>query len=243
VSEDDRCPNCGALVGPEAEWCGQCYLPLRRTPDPAPDPAPTEPTPAGAAPPRTSPDGAAAAARPPASNLVQMPGGGAVEIEAGHATWTCAVCGEVNPIELSNCVVCGTSFTRLFAEPEEAPSLDPEKAAVWSILFPGLGHWKLGRKADGVARMVLFLWTFGTLVLLLASRFGKGGLGPVVALAGLFAIASGALYVTSIVDAYRLARGDDPLVSSRVLLWSSAGFVLLTVLVATLVTLPAARGG
>jgi hypothetical protein len=42
-------------------------------------------------------------------------------------------------------------------------------------------------------------------------------------------------------DAYRLAAGDTPVMSSRALLWTSAGLVFLSVLIATFVTLPAAR--
>ena len=25
-----RCPTCGALASPDAEWCGQCFAPLNR---------------------------------------------------------------------------------------------------------------------------------------------------------------------------------------------------------------------
>jgi hypothetical protein len=32
-----RCVTCGALLGPDAEWCGQCYALVR--PRPGPDPA------------------------------------------------------------------------------------------------------------------------------------------------------------------------------------------------------------
>jgi hypothetical protein len=119
--------------------------------------------------------------------------------------------------------------------------MDPERAAIWSMALPGLGHWKLHRRADAVARFVLFAWSFGTLAVLLVSRFGKGGLGPTVPLVGLFALATFSVWVLSILDAYRLARGDAPLVSSRTLLWASAGLVVTSVLLATMLTFSARR--
>jgi hypothetical protein len=41
---------------------------------------------------------------------------------------------------------------RLFLEEDERPEMDPQSAAVWSMIFPGLGHWKLGRRAEAIAR-------------------------------------------------------------------------------------------
>ena len=43
-----RCATCGGLLGPDAEWCGQCFAPVR-----------------AAAPERASPNGSAAADLPP----------------------------------------------------------------------------------------------------------------------------------------------------------------------------------
>jgi len=112
---------------------------------------------------------------------------------------------------------------------------------VWSMLWPGLGHWKLGRRTEAVARFAMFAWAFGALLILVVSRFGKGGLGPTFPLFVLFLGASLMIYVVSAMDAYRLAAGDAPVMSSRALLWTSAGLVFLSVLIATFVTLPAAR--
>jgi uncharacterized membrane protein len=129
----------------------------------------------------------------------------------------------------------------LFADEDERPDVDPQSAAVRSMVLPGLGHWKLGLRADAVARMVMFGWAFGALLVLLVSRFGKGGLGPTMPLFVLFLGSSAAIYSLSAIDAYRIAAGDLPLISSRTLLWASAGLVVLSVLIASLVTLPAAR--
>jgi ribosomal protein L40E len=225
---DRRCPSCGALVSVDAQWCGQCFMPLEQV----------EPrTPAGAA---TAPPGgpgpSVASTLPPAGAAA-----GAIEVEGGKLAWTCPVCDARNPIEANECSTCGTPFSRLLEEPTGRPDVEPQTAAVWSLALPGLGHWKLGRRTDAVARFAMFGWAFGALLILLASRFGKGGLGPTFPLFLLFVGASLMIHVLSAVDAYRLASGDPPVVSSRTLLWTSAGLVFLSVLIATFVTLPAAR--
>jgi ribosomal protein L40E len=213
VSQEARCPSCGALVSAEAEWCGQCYARLPRAVE-------------------------AEGRRP---TIVETPGGGRLDVSGDRPAWDCPVCGERNPIEATTCSTCGTPFTRLFEQPVERPEIEPQTAAVWSLVWPGLGHWKAGYRGEAIARIVLFAWTFGTLVALVVSRFGKGGLGATLPLFALFLASAAAVYVLSALDAYRLAGGGPPLVSSRVLLWASAAVVLVSVILATLVTLPAAR--
>ena len=210
---EPRCPDCGGLVAPSAEWCGQCFAPLR----------PTRPGP------RT---GTAA---------VATPGGGKVEINEGKAAWDCPVCGDRNSIEASVCGTCQTPFARLFEQPEDGPRVRPRTAALWSLAFAGLGHWKAGQLPDGIARMVLFAWTLSTVVVVLVSRSGAG-FGSSISLFVLYLGAATGIYVLSAIDAYRAADGEPPLVSSRVLLWASAALVLASIALATLVTLPAARG-
>lgn len=213
-----RCPNCGALVTADAEWCGQCFAPL--TSSEARAPAVVRETSGGGVP-------------------ADLPNG--IEIEDGRPAWTCPVCETRNPIEASTCSACGTPFSRLLEEPQAETQLDPQTAAVWSMVFPGLGHWKLERRGDAIARFAMFGWSFGTLLVLLFSRVGKGGLGATTPLFLLFLGASVVIYVLSAVDAYRIASGEQPIVSSRALLWTSAGLIVLSVLIATFVTLPAAR--
>ncbi len=161
----------------------------------------------------------------------------------GDAFWPCPACDHRNPIHLDVCEVCGTPFARLFREQERVPEIDPGTALLWSALFPGLGHWRCGRTLDGVARGVIFTWTFGTLLILVLSRIGKGGLGATAALFGLFLVSALAVWVSSAYDAYRIAGGYEPLVSSRTLLWGSVVLIVVSVLLASLVTLPAVRGG
>jgi RNA polymerase subunit RPABC4/transcription elongation factor Spt4 len=249
MSSERRCPDCGALVTADADWCGQCYTSLRSgtgttsdtdseleavtrdagTQEPATPDMPAAPLVAGA------PDAE------PGAEVSEAVGG--VEPQEGELTWSCPVCERRNPMDLDVCTVCGTPFGRLFQEPEKRPEISPKDAAAWSVLLPGLGHWKSGRKPDGVARWILLAWTVGTLAVLLVSRFGTGGLGPTASLVYLFVAATALLYVESAVDAYRVAAGDRPLLSSRGLMWAVVGLVLLSVLLGSLVVLPAARGG
>ena len=121
--------------------------------------------------------------------------------------------------------------------------MDPERAAVWSLVLPGLGHWKLGRRADAVARFVLFGWTFGTLCVLIVSRVGKGGMGPTFALFVLFAPRRRRCTGCRCSTRTASRSGEEPVVGTRMLLWGSAGLVVLSMLIATLVTLPRARTG
>lgn len=201
----------------DAGWCGQCYAPL------GPSTASAEKEVA------------------PATDAVRAAAGRGIEVQDGRTTWICPACETRNTIEADLCSACGTQFGRLFEEPEDRPQVDPQTAAVWSMVCPGLGHWRLGRKGDAIARFAMFGWAFGALLILLVSRFGKGGLGPTFPLFLLFLLASLTIYVLSASDAYRIAAGGVPIVGSRALLWGSVGFIVLSILIATFVTLPAAR--
>jgi RNA polymerase subunit RPABC4/transcription elongation factor Spt4 len=231
VISERRCPSCGALVSGDAAWCGQCYVSLSEEQTPPEQASSDEaPSPETAATAETGPgDEAAEAAESP-------------EPQEGGPAWPCPVCEHRNSMDLNVCPVCGTPFGRLFEEPEVRRQIEPKDAAAWSILLPGVGHLKAGRRADGVARLVLFAWVVGTLAVMLISRFGTGGLGPTASFVYLFVIVAVLLYVESAVDAYRVAAGDDPLVSSRMLMWAVVAVVMLLVLLGSLVVLPAARG-
>ena len=211
-----RCPTCGALVFADADWCGQCYASLRA---PAAEPVRHAPV-------ATATEGRVA----PAAE------------EEAEPAWPCPACGHRNAIELNLCAVCGTSFARLFQDAEPGPRVSPRDAAVWSLALPGLGHWKSGRPLDGIVWMAISLWTVGTVVLMLLSRTGSTGLGPTIPLLVLFVAAMVVLWVTSALDAHRIASGVRPLVTSRALLWGSVALVILSVvLLATLVVVPASR--
>jgi DNA-directed RNA polymerase subunit RPC12/RpoP len=233
MSAEARCPNCGALIVGDARWCGQCYAPLDRGPAEAPEPAVVAPqvTVAEAAP-------AAASASETAAGLSRVQ-----FRKVGEALlWACPQCGQDNPMESPVCSACGTSFSSLLAEEHQAegPTMTEGQALV-SSLAPGLGHIRLGRSAEGVARMILFLWAAGLGVLMLLSlRTPKpvNGVavptpaskptGPILGVAVLFLAAALGIWVISALDAARLARGEeDQLLKPRVLL---VGTIVLTVL-------------
>jgi hypothetical protein len=211
-----RCPNCRALVSEDAEWCGQCFASLK---EPAAEPASI---------PEGSPLRVAVAARAAG--------------EAGDvrkvATWTCPACEHENALELDVCEVCFTPFAALFREPEEGPAVDPRTALTRSLIFPGLGHRAIGKGPDGLARGMMFAWTFGTTILILVSHVSSGPLTGMLLLYGGLAVA---IYVFTAFEAYRMAQGDGALVSSRVLLWIAVGLVLVSVLMATVLIFAAAR--
>jgi hypothetical protein len=209
-----RCPNCGALVSEDAEWCGQCFVSLR---EPVAEPVPED---------------------SPLQVAVVSPSG--VEPRAGGkiATWTCPACEHENALELDACAVCHTPFSALFREPDEGPKADPRTALTRSLIFPGLGHAAIGKGADGLARGMLFAWTFGTAILILVSGVSTGPLSGMLLLYGGLAVA---VYGFSALEAYRMAQGEGVLVTSRVLLWFAVGLVLVSVLMATVLIFTAAK--
>jgi hypothetical protein len=209
-----RCPSCGALVAADADWCGQCLASLRE---------PASATPAA--------PGRIAVAT--ASRLGHGAGG-----DEPLAAWRCPTCDADNDLDVHSCRICGTPFSRLFEGPQRPPAVSPGAAAAWSLLLPGLGHWFARRHAEAVARFVLAAWVGGMLVLLLVSRDGKDGFGTVAALVGLFAIAAIALWTEAAIDARRLVAGMRPVVSSRTMLWACVALVVLSILLATVLTLP-----
>lgn len=203
--EDHRCPNCNALVSADAEWCGQCFSSLR---------APT-PEPATAAVP--------VVARPREGTEERGPGEGE---EPATLTWPCPTCGSQNDIALDLCSVCGTSFGQLLREERAVPTVSPRDAFLWSLTFPGVGHAKAGRAPDGIARGTLFVLSFGlALVIVVSGVSSPPVFGVVVLLLGSAMV----LYLGSAAEAYRIAGGGSPFVSSRALLWATVALIMLTV--------------
>jgi hypothetical protein len=162
-----------------------------------------------------------------------------VPVVVRHPTWPCAVCETENAIELDSCAACGAPFARLFQDRKTHPDVEPGSAVVRSLLFPGLGQVHCGRTADGVARMVLFLWTVGTAAVLLLSRGGSGSLVTPVAL--LFLGGAVVLYATSALDSYRQAAGEAPVLTPRYLLYGTVGLILLSMVSLFLVVTKAAH--
>ncbi len=48
------------------------------------------------------------------------------------------------------------------------------------MIWPGLGHWMLGRRADAVARFAMFAWAFGAGLPGVAVDVGGSGVLSVV---------------------------------------------------------------
>ncbi len=126
MSAELRCRSCGALIAPDAAWCGQCYAPVV---EPGPEPQPE--------------------AIPPARATAK-------EASTAEPFWPCSACGGRSPIEADACVTCGTPFAALMRDEPERPSVEPSDAVVRSLVFPGLGHRLLGRPTDGLARGAVF---------------------------------------------------------------------------------------
>jgi hypothetical protein len=193
-------------VSVDAGWCGQCFQPLTEpAPPPAPaiDRGPLEPDPV----------------------VADEPTG------EGIAWWPCPVCGGRNALELESCATCGTPFAVLMGLDQQPPKVDPAEAMRWSLVFPGLGHRRIGRGADGIARGVLF-----TMALLMAVIAASAGLSAPALLGEfvLFLAMAIAVYVATAFEARRLAEGGTPLVSSRTLLWLTVGVVLVSGLILAL---------
>jgi hypothetical protein len=229
MTTERRCPNCGGLVGADAEWCGQCYARLDQ-------PSEAPPQPAGAARPQEGPDqgppgsvpeaGAPTTTAPPS----RLAGGGRgpVRRSSQGLIWTCPRCDLENPIETRICSRCGVRFESLFAQPDQRPRVDPGRAARLSLLFPGAGHIAAGRTAEGVARAVIFGWAALTVLAILVMRGGFRP-GPLLPLVLLYVAAAAGLYGITAVDAGRAAQGEPQLLSSRILLYGVGGLILLTV--------------
>ena len=141
MSDERRCPNCGALVSEEAEWCGQCFTSLRE-PEPEPEPEPAPP-----AQPVTTPAASAA---------------------SGPAFWPCTVCGAQNPIAYDVCATCGTAFATVMRGVTRR-SVDPQLARTRSLWFPGAGHAILGYSMDGFARGAAFTLSLAVAIFLAVS--------------------------------------------------------------------------
>lgn len=148
--------------------------------------------------------------------------------------WECPACQTENPIEAVTCRVCGTPFARLLEEERRGPALDPGRAVSRSLLFPGLGHAAAGRGAEGLARAVVFGYTLAIVITVLVMRSGEG-FGPFLPLV-LISVAAGiALYALSAVDAGRLARGEQQVLSSRAMLYGAVGLMLVTIVILVIV--------
>ncbi|HWL91618.1 MAG TPA: zinc ribbon domain-containing protein [Actinomycetota bacterium] len=194
-----RCPSCGALVIADAEWCGQCFTSLKDASDP----------------------------EPATTSVISRPAIEGERREGGAgATWPCPTCGSQNPIELDECSVCGTSFAQLLRQDEPRPTVSPRDAFLWSLTFPGVGHAKAGRAADGIARGTLFVLAFGLALVIVLSGVSSA---PIFGVVSLLLVSALTIYLGSAAEAYRIADGGSPFVSARTLLWATVALIMVSV--------------
>ncbi len=224
VTEETRCPQCGARNKADADWCTQCYTRLDE-PTPSPPPPPSAPTPAvGPVPP--------APAEVPPGTATDATGDGTLRSGDGRfrqaedgLEWRCEVCQEWNPIERVTCRVCSTPFGRSPRDDQRParPDVAPALLVGGSLVLPGLGHWLLGLRGAAVLRLVLALvWGLGGITLFLQAReSGQSFLPAVPLLLGWAIVAAG-----SANDAHVEGGGAGQLaLSGRTLLWVTTGVV------------------
>ena len=163
-----------------------------------------------------------------------------IHSEGDRIFWDCPACDTRNPIESPLCSACGTPFPQVLQEPEEEIQVDPGRAAMFSLIFPGAGHFLAGRKGEGIARGVVFTFALLTgLVSLGAVTRGSGGIYLMLMVLALGSAAG--LYVVSTVDAGRAASGLPPLLPNRVLMYGGMGLMLFSLSVVVIVAM-GARG-
>jgi hypothetical protein len=146
-----------------------------------------------------------------------------------------------NPLEASACVRCGTPFRDLFQEGPAPSKIDPGRAAALSLMFPGLGHRALGRSAEGLARAVVFLWTLGMALAIFLSTSGVSA-GPFRLLLLILIAAAAFVYASTAADAGRVARGEAPIMTSRMLLYGSTGLMFVIVVMLVVSGMRASQG-
>lgn len=107
--------------------------------------------------------------------------------------------------------------------PKQGPQRDPNTVALYSLFFPGAGHWYLDLRGQAVARAILSVWV--VFVALLAGIQGS------LTLAVPFGAAAFGLWVVAAHDAYREARGESAAVilKGRMFMYVVLGLLLLMV--------------
>ncbi len=235
MSEERRCPSCGGLVGADAEWCTQCFTRLDEAG------AGQASSPAAVAGERgvatdqvgrerEAPSEAGTRPAKPDRGDAGEAGERLIHSRGDRIVWSCPSCGTENPIDLPVCSACGTPFRQVLREPEEPVEVDPGRAAMFSLIFPGVGHFLARRRGEGIARAVVFAFAMVTGLVSLGAVTGGSG-GAAVLLMVLSLSAAAALYVVSTIDAGRAASREPPLLPPRVLLYGGIGLMLATLAV------------
>lgn len=143
----------------------------------------------------------------------------------GDPVWTCPACDAVNPLAVANCARCGSAFTSFFpTETVSQPARVSGNAAIGlSAVLPGAGHWAFRDVPGSIARGLLYLWSVGIAVMLLA-RPPASARGLVRGVGVCFALSAAGIWLMSMLETLRLVAGDQrPLVPPKSLTWLTAG--------------------
>jgi hypothetical protein len=222
------CPSCGARNGERAAWCSQCFAALGETS------AATH----GVAPPPTAADAAGPEPPPPVPGAAAVQPGSDdrdVRVRDEQVEWRCPVCRSWSPLLEAACRGCGRGRAG-FMPTEAVRAREPRAGAavslVASALLPGVGHLLWGVTGLGLAVLLLWsLWVGGAV----ASRAGAAPVTVVLVLAAV------ALWVVSLLDLRRRSTDAAPVLTGRLLAWSTVVVTGLLVLAAITGAL-AARG-
>jgi hypothetical protein len=111
--------------------------------------------------------------------------------------------------------------------PEEKPNVDPNDIAMYSLFFPGYGHWRLGLKGQAIARGILSSWVVA--VAIIAGIAGSLPMGIT------FGVAAFALWALAAHDAYREASGarSRVILNNRMFLGIVLGLLMLMMFMLT----------
>lgn len=147
---------------------------------------------------------------------------GVFTVDESGITWHCTICDHQNPLDAPVCAVCGALFADVVRPATPRIERDPNTVAMYSLFFPGAGHWYLGLKAAAIARGVIS--TYAILVAVL------GAIGGSSLMAGTFTTAAFALWIVAAHDAYREARREEAqvLLKPRTLVYVMLGLLVLS---------------
>ena len=142
--------------------------------------------------------------------------------EGDEVQWQCPQCDRFNSIDVQHCEVCGTAFLERFQQHEVEPPRNWTAALLMTMVAPGAGHISVGRYGTGVARLVLYVgWVVGAMAVA-GFAGGRGALVMTPLILGALVLWAG-----SMVDVYRLQRGESELLGGRSLLWLVVGTLVL----------------
>ena len=119
--------------------------------------------------------------------------------------------------------MCGATFSELVNPKPARVERDPNTVAMYSLFFPGAGHWYMEMRGQAVARGVLSVWV--VMVAIIGAVIGSLGLAIP------FGMTAFALWILAAHDAYREAQGDTRAVilKGRTFVYVVMGLLMLMI--------------